>query len=370
MGLIRTLLALTVVFAHLPLNQGDVFVGGQNAVQLFYLISGFLISHVLRSNDAYSSALNFYASRALRIYPAYFAVALMTLLLLPWLHPDLTAFYRQAPPLVAWLPALSNFTLLGQDWVMFTAVEQGLLVLSADFRASELQVWHGLLVPQAWTLGVELSFYLLAPFALRSTPRIMVLLAASLALRLWLQHIGLGANDPWRYRFFPAELSIFLIGALSNRFLLPRFESWSATGAAPWLPRAATVVMLAAVLGYGLIPEDLQGRRALLFLLMIAALPALFVFQNQHRWDRRIGELSYPLYIGHMLVVWTADRWVGPPQPSQAMIYSVATAAAALLFAAAINHSIVEPVELLRRRFSRRSDVASTVPAQTSAHPT
>lgn len=369
MGLLRTLLALTVVFAHLPMSDGDVFVGGQNAVQLFYLISGFLICHVLRSNEGYQNAFNFYASRALRIYPAYFAVALSTLLLSPWLHPDLSGFYREAPLSVAWWPALTNLTLIGQDWVMFTAVDQGALVWSSDFRRSDLQLWHGLLIPQAWTLGVELSFYLLAPFALRSTPRLLTLLAASLALRVWLHVVGLGPHDPWRYRFFPAELSIFLLGALANRFLLPRYESWQASARSRLLPLLTTAAVLIAVLGYGLLPDDFPGRRALLFLLVLAALPALFTFQNQHRWDRRIGELSYPLYIGHMLVVWSADRIADPVTPSETVAYSLAVAGVALLFAVALNHSIVEPVERLRRRFSRRSEVAPASIAEPSARP-
>jgi peptidoglycan/LPS O-acetylase OafA/YrhL len=44
MGTLRTLLAISVVFAH---SFGFVFVGGRNAVQLFYMISGFLISFVI-----------------------------------------------------------------------------------------------------------------------------------------------------------------------------------------------------------------------------------------------------------------------------------------------------------------------------------
>lgn len=368
MGLIRTLLALTVVFAHLPLNGGDVFVGGQSAVQLFYMISGFLICHVLRTNAGYASALNFYASRALRIYPGYFAVALATLLLSPWLYPELTDFYRQASTSVAWLPALANVTLLGQDLVMFTAVEQGQLVLSTDFRQSPIQVWHGLLVPQAWTLGVELSFYLIAPFALRSNRRILVLLAASLALRLWLHRVGLGSHDPWRYRFFPAELSLFLLGALSNRLLLPRFETMLTARARSALALLLTLLMLALILAYGFLPDNLPGQRAALFLVMVVSLPALFVFQNRHRWDRRIGEWSYPLYIGHMLVVWSADRLLGPPQQHLVAVYSVAVAAAAIAFAVMLNHTIVEPVERLRQRFTRRSQGPRTRLVVPSVH--
>ena len=44
MGILRTLLALSVVLDHLGGGATNQLVGGRLAVQLFYVISGFLIS--------------------------------------------------------------------------------------------------------------------------------------------------------------------------------------------------------------------------------------------------------------------------------------------------------------------------------------
>ena len=92
MGMLRTLLALSVVLDHLGGGTTDWLVGGRLAVQLFYVISGFLISYVLTATDHYRGAPGrFYANRALRLYPVYLAVAALTLLAdvaelkLPWL---------------------------------------------------------------------------------------------------------------------------------------------------------------------------------------------------------------------------------------------------------------------------------------------
>ncbi|MFZ6693377.1 acyltransferase family protein [Undibacterium sp. SXout20W] len=76
MGTLRTLFAIAVVFAHC---YGFLLVGGRNAVQLFYMISGFLISFVLIEQRAYLRMKTFYINRFLRLYPVYFVVALMTL---------------------------------------------------------------------------------------------------------------------------------------------------------------------------------------------------------------------------------------------------------------------------------------------------
>ena len=117
---------------------------------------------------------------------------------------------------------LSNLFIVGQDWLMFFGIEHSSLLFTGSFAHSDVPLYQGLLVPQAWTLGVEITFYLVAPFVLRSPRRLLALLAASLALRAVLIATGIGLNDPWTYRFFPAELALFLAGALSHQILLPR----------------------------------------------------------------------------------------------------------------------------------------------------
>ena len=42
-----------------------------------------------------------------------------------------------------------------------------------------------------------------------------------------------------------------------------------------------------------------------LIALFILFLPYLFTFQSKNPWDRKVGELSYPIYICHFLVIWT-----------------------------------------------------------------
>ncbi|WP_090201925.1 acyltransferase family protein [Pseudomonas asplenii] len=77
MGLLRTLLAISVIFAH---SYGFVLVGGQIAVQIFYMISGFLISFIIVEKKSYSTLKDFYLNRYLRIFPTYAIIATLTLL--------------------------------------------------------------------------------------------------------------------------------------------------------------------------------------------------------------------------------------------------------------------------------------------------
>jgi peptidoglycan/LPS O-acetylase OafA/YrhL len=102
----------------------------------------------------------------------------------------------------------------GQDLYHFLH-QDGALAFTADFWTNPHPLWRLLIMPQAWTLSLEFSFYLIAPFVVRRAFRsIALILMASLALRLLLQLWLCWHGDPWSYRFFPSELALFLLGTL------------------------------------------------------------------------------------------------------------------------------------------------------------
>ncbi len=351
MGVLRALFAISVVFQHSPWNGGLVLVGGRNAVQLFYMVSGFLICHVLTGDRAYERVSDFYKSRLFRLLPIYYAVALISLLTAPAINAEFLKTYSEIPVSAALMLVLSNLFLFGQDWVMFSAVRAGELVFATDFRASEVLLYQGLLVQQAWTLGVELSFYLIAPFVLRSRRAIWVLLVSSVLLRLVLIWNGVGRNDPWTYRFFPTELAFFLAGALSNIHLLPFWKKHVIAGQWSKLPMWATCVMILLTVAYFVIPVPGGVKSAVILALFLCVLPLTFIFQNQHGWDRKIGDLSYPIYIGHLLIVFALQVIWPSSLSGNLWLISLANLAGALLFALVLNFAIGIPVERYRKRF-------------------
>ena len=82
MGLLRFLLALTVVLGHSSSIFGFELVGGALAVQAFYIISGFYMTLIL--NEKYvginGSYKLFMSNRLLRLFPIYWTVLLLTIL--------------------------------------------------------------------------------------------------------------------------------------------------------------------------------------------------------------------------------------------------------------------------------------------------
>jgi peptidoglycan/LPS O-acetylase OafA/YrhL len=353
MGTLRTIFALTVVFAHVW-PSGSLFVGGRNAVQLFYVISGFLISYILVERKSYPRVADFYLNRYLRLYPIYCFVAAASLVAIILTRQSmLPQLYTAAPPAATALLTLSNIFLFGQDWVMFAAVKHHALVFSTDFFDSELPLYRGLLVPQAWTLGVELSFYLLAPFILPRRRLLYALLLASLALRAGLFAAGLGTRDPWTYRFFPAELALFLAGSLAHQILLPRYRRLAPdmrARAVDW----GTYFLIAISLLYATVPVAEPWKMGVLFAAFILLLPLAFLFQNRHCLDNWLGDLSYPIYIGHILAIELVHHIAVRSHVESPYGVAIVGALACVALAIALNRLIGRPFEKLRDRFRSR----------------
>lgn len=309
MGILRFLLAVSVIIAHSSPIFGSRFVGGPLAVQSFYMISGFYMALILSEKYIGLGAIKkFYLNRFLRIYPIYWVVLLLTfvisiVMLLRNGNPFMLLSYVeywphfQLPSLL--LLGITNLTIFGQDAVMFSAIKDGFLSFSSNFWLTNPQVYKFLLIPQAWTISIELMFYLLAPWLnKRKTKTLTCIIVGSFIMRKYFESKGFN-HDPWTYRFFPFEIMFFLFGILSYRF-------HSLYKNAPHSPAQSTLILF-TVFGLTILYPFLQineSMKQVFYLIFIgSSLPVLFQFASKTSWDRIIGELSYPLYISHWLII-------------------------------------------------------------------
>ncbi|MDP3691884.1 acyltransferase [Bradyrhizobium sp.] len=288
MGAIRLFLALVVAVGHLrmlmltpaginTLPNIELGINAGFAVMFFYMISGFLISTGLTEKypSTPAGALRFYEGRLVRIFSLYWPVLLLTF-----------AVHN----LWSWFGALSsidkftNVFIIGVDW----------RILFADYPG-----WHWDASPQylhqAWTLGAELVFYLLAPFILRSWKVAMSLLLLSAAIRL-----AIVSTTPFdgrmMYLFLPSTLVFFLIGhfvqLLSLRWL------WIRSGRIGLLFLACSWLWLRD----GTATWD-GFRFWAAVICFAAALPGIFSStKDSARWNA-LGDLSYPVYLLHIVVM-------------------------------------------------------------------
>jgi peptidoglycan/LPS O-acetylase OafA/YrhL len=281
-------------------------------------------------------------------------VAAASLVLLNW-----NMMFVQLPQIAA-APSIvfiwfSNLTLLFQDWFLFLGFDNGRLVPVLSYENSPKQVWLFLLVPQCWSLGIELTFYLIAPFACRRWQSVALLFAFGLVTRAVLAWF-VPAGDPWTYRFAPNEMMMFAAGGLAyfaGRNLCPRFPR--ATAIACFISLAAITALIVAepylsritTEWDGLVPILLIRNSPALLLMTVAAAP-LFYGTRSNRFDQIAGELSYPMYVSHYTIMSLMARNSMLP-PDNGLYVVIVIAVSFLLF-----FGITIPTDRLRKRFGAR----------------
>jgi peptidoglycan/LPS O-acetylase OafA/YrhL len=297
----------------------------------------------------------FVTNRFIRLYPLYWVVWLCTLLVFLFanvpsatkLHSLLSVDFGLCSSVFF---VFTNLFIFGQDVVMFLGVrpEDGSLFFTSDFWNTQPHLFQVLLVPQAWSLALELMFYLVAPFVLRKGWRtVLTLILASFCLRLCLYNFWELKDDPWSYRFFPTELLFFLLGYGCYKIYL-RIKAFE-------VPRIVNVVVLLGVvlctLCYGFVPDPrwsflpFSFKQVLYFGGLFFSIPILFYYLKNSKWDAQIGELSYPIYISHVLFVILCGSFASGCFRSGWFV-----AVLSIVFSLAANRFVVAPIEKYRQR--------------------
>lgn len=375
MGFLRLLLAMVVVIGHTPTSLHGQAAPGSVAVQAFFIISGFYIALILNRKYSFPGATPiFYQQRYLRLVPMYWLSVLATLLvcvvygrlahapvgkLAVWAEKGGSLSFSTITALCA-----SQVSMFGLDGLMFAGIgDTGHLFFTADWAKETLPAVRFMLVPPAWSLSVELLFYLSAPFLVRRSIRFQLgLVLASFALRIGCMSTMHLADDPWNGRFFPFEVALFLLGSLAYR-ALPVAEQIARKHGA--LRYVLTVAVAGTALFYSRIPVPDEVRHWAFLGLVLISVPLLFAATQRDAVDRWIGEMSYPLYLIHQVSGYATE-------PLLRRLHGAAFDIAALfipLAAAALVYTVFErPFEKWRaERFERmrpkRKSEAAALPA-------
>jgi peptidoglycan/LPS O-acetylase OafA/YrhL len=336
---LRAIAVLSVVSYH---AFPSALTGGFVGVDVFFVISGFLITSILIGDiETHSfSPLTFYARRIRRIFPAL-AVCLAAVLI-----------YGS----FALMP--SEFALLGKHVFLAATFlsnvglwyEAGYFDTAANFKP----------LLHLWSLGVEEQFYILWPIILWISFRAKantILVIAFLFLLSFTVNISLSKDVTSAFylpigRFWEllaGAAAVWLVGIeLSSRVRL-------------WLSVAGITAIFAAAAGFTpdmRFPGWLALLPALGTFIIILAGPAALV--NNHVLSRpvlvRIGLLSYPLYVWHWPLISFAYvvRQGKPPTPLLAGLLI----GCAFLLAWITFRFVEKPVRL---RFGDRLTVATAV---------
>lgn len=350
MGTLRLLLALSVVLFHSGpfVFTGSDWVGGIVAVEGFFVVSGFYMALVL--HQRYGSRLrDFYANRLLRLFPLYWA-ALALYLVAGLVEPGINRFaalWAVDQSFSTWALMLSaNLLLIGSDWMLLFSASGDGLQWSPTIAGQALPLFKYHYLPQAWSLPIELAFYAIAPWLVFHRWRLLLVALLSFAAKYTVV-FGMGLGDPWFYRVFPLELWLFCLGALSFHAYVASSRRWLSALRWPVLIGLSAFILLYGHGDAGAKYDIASLRYAAFLCALLLALPVLFAGFKDSHWDRWLGELSYPIYLIHLLVIGVVvkfDLRLGTDQSVLILLGCIAAAAVMV-------HVVGRPIEA---RFKRR----------------
>lgn len=296
MGLLRLLLAISVLIAHSTPIFGITLVGGRTAVESFFMLSGFAIA--LTFSSKYQDNLkSFYKNRFLKLFPLYWFFTLAVIITSFITTGKFTIFKDYlVTPFSKIILILFNSSPLFSDVTNFLGlnINNGQLFFTTAFRNTVPEIWNYLILPQGWTIGLEITFYFFAPLLIKQKTKTLILISAiSLCARLLAyQFLGLG-HDPWEYRFFPFEIPYFIAGILLYRFYIK------------YNPKPKIyyfIPLFLFTIFFQFIPFNTK-RMLMYYLVIFLSIPFLFQYTKDNKFDRLLGEISYPLYLCHFLII-------------------------------------------------------------------
>lgn len=340
-----------------------VAASGWVGVDLFFLLSGFLITGILLDarNEGLLALRPFYARRALRILPPLVGL-MIGLLLVANLTPSIDPTGLRS--------------VIDHQWWQWTFLTNVRLVRAGDWNVFPYS-------SHLWSLAIEEQFYLLWPLIVLMTSTRTLLVTAVIAVigalvcRLYLLHTA-GGSPIAALVLLPSRIDELSLGALlavtvrsePARATLARITARIGSGALPlvlflgvaFAVTALTVSQQSTMrLAYGPGLTAVALSAALLLAAVATTTAADGTNSNLQRWFsqpwlRRTGLYSYTLYLVHYPLIVLAHRvggrdMFGGNRLAADVILGIAVGALSFTIAALSWHFLERPALSLRRRF-------------------
>jgi peptidoglycan/LPS O-acetylase OafA/YrhL len=348
---LRAISFLIVFLAHAGLPG----VPGGFGVTVFFFLSGYLITTLLRMEHAASgkvSLRDFYLRRALRILPPFYLV-----LAVASLAVAIGVLMGELRP----MPMLALVAHYANYWD---------IAYGTDGQPAGTGVY--------WSLAVEEHFYLAFPLVFIGLQRFMagahraqalVLLALSAVVLAWRCHLVFSLHVPEIRTFLATDtrLDSILLGCVLAIGANPMLDERRISRPAllyGLFPAGVALLLFCLVYRAGWFRESvrytLQGIG--LAPVFVAAIRepgfAPFRFLN-HRWLRRAGALSYSLYLVHQVVLYVLE---GAFEKAPLVLRGVAALVLSVLLAELIQRNVEKPCARLRRKLAHATWLTSYRP--------
>jgi peptidoglycan/LPS O-acetylase OafA/YrhL len=360
---LRTVAFVIVFFSHSS-DLGDRFFPGGLGVTIFFFLSGYLITTLMRRESERKGSINFksfYMRRILRIFPPFYAVFAIGLLL--------TAIGVLTDP-PTWAAISSQLLYYANYRMAFVGFE-------GFYSGSSI----------IWSLAVEEHFYFLFPFLYWGMLRLKLsrsvqaysiwgLCALTLLWRLVLvfafvkpgllpaEYLEYASDTRFDSMLFGCALAVHgnpaldLGGAVTDS----RWRSWG-------IPASLGLLLLSLVV------RDPVFRMTLRYTVQGVALYPIFICAIRYAdwgpfrwlnlaWVKKLGQLSYLLYLIHFSVLSGLSRYFPriyfplnqgekfQSNPLDLALYIVLAFGISLALAFALHYAVERPALKLKHRFS------------------
>ena len=303
---LRAIAVTAVVLYHLGISW---IPGGFLGVDLFFVISGYVITRLILDSINQSSALDlraFYAARLRRIYPAFIFMVVCTVIFIGVWAPE--AIKRFLSDLPYALTGSINWLLVARHQDYFEAIG----------RPPLLQ--------HTWSLAVELQFYLIWPiilltvlkyFGKKNIARIALLIAITSGVTLFLVSLQLDQSNAQQvsHIYFGTDthsLGLFLGSALAVSWIPQNLSADIEKRAQDVIDAIGVIGLLGLITAFLFIDESnaslyriafplagIFGCLVIISLVHPASRFAPLISSAPFRW---IGQRSYGIYIWHWVI--------------------------------------------------------------------
>ena len=333
-----------VVLSHLP-GIGTRFGGGFIGVDIFFVLSGYLISGLLLHEWWKTGSISlprFYMRRFLRLMPALWACVLVVLVVV-WLRD--AAALRPVLRYAMWA------VLYLVHWITALGIQR-----------------HAWFFDHTWSLAVEEQFYLLWPALLcfvvgRGGARRVFQVALALALLSWAWRAALQEQGvPWNrvYRALDTRFDAPMWGCALAAWMHGRGKI-VARGVQQWLRFAAAAALLVVL--YVCCEARITLLKSTFWwgsvaVSWLAAFIIVDVTRNPRSWVRHIfcwpplvwlGVISYGVYLWHFVAMNLA-KWAQAPT----LVVQMSTTVGGVALAALSFYVVERPFLRLKKRFEVR----------------
>jgi peptidoglycan/LPS O-acetylase OafA/YrhL len=268
---------------------------GKLGVDLFFVLSGFLITYLLlheKGRFGHINTRNFYVRRILRIWPLYFLIVILAF----FIFPNLPLF----------VPPNNEISFMAHNF--YRRLSLFLLVLP---NIGFILYNSPYLAAQTWSIGVEEQFYYLWPWIIKdlSWKRLLITIlifglgtfAVFYIYYNWVGNTQYANNVPEIVRFFFSQFRIVTLmtgGACATLvyYKKERVLNVLFRKEVQWFVYAALLFCLVTGVHVNSLNLEFYGLFFGYFILNLAANPRSIV-HLEYAWISYLGKISYGIYI-------------------------------------------------------------------------